>query len=175
MNRLVQRNDPAPTTGAARPVTKYQYDQDGNLIAMTDPLGNITQYVFDAMNRQVQVVQPVADPDATPFTTTAAASTITTTDGGTWSTSSPAGAYSSSVKTSGASGGTATFTITNSSLDPDKKYLVEVRWVPSSGTTYDSTAHSGKSMAVPPIPCSRRKPSTSISRRKDYRIQVRRI
>ena len=31
--------------------TTYQYDADGNQIAVTDPLGNTTSYAYDAMNR----------------------------------------------------------------------------------------------------------------------------
>lgn len=35
-------------------MTAYTYDACGNLIQVTDPLGNITVYEYDAMNRQIK-------------------------------------------------------------------------------------------------------------------------
>jgi RHS repeat-associated protein len=40
---------------------QYGYDDVGNLTSVTDPLGHVTQYAFDALDRRVQVTQP--DPD----------------------------------------------------------------------------------------------------------------
>jgi RHS repeat-associated protein len=47
---------------SARPVTQRQYDVLGNVIAETDPLGAVTRYRYDQLNRVVERVDP--DPDA---------------------------------------------------------------------------------------------------------------
>ncbi|MDA8743806.1 RHS repeat protein [Rubripirellula amarantea] len=43
-------------------VTEFDYDARGNLIAVTDPVGRITQYRYDLLNRMVGMIEP--DPDA---------------------------------------------------------------------------------------------------------------
>ena len=72
LNRKVSETDPDPDgSGAlAAPVTTWQYDPAGNMTGMTDPLGNAaggvasahtTNYVYDNLNRQTQVIQPSID------------------------------------------------------------------------------------------------------------------
>ena len=64
MGRLVQVTGSAPTTGADRPVTFYEYDKAGNQTSVTQTstaLGAIqktTQFVYDNMNRLVQTQSP---------------------------------------------------------------------------------------------------------------------
>lgn len=43
------------------PVTSYQYDKASNFRFVTDPLGNVTEYVYDNLNRLVTLFE--ADPD----------------------------------------------------------------------------------------------------------------
>ena len=43
------------------PTTEYAYDKASNLRFITDPLGNVTEYVYDARNRRITEVLP--DPD----------------------------------------------------------------------------------------------------------------
>lgn len=53
--------DPDGTGTATSPVYAYSYDNVGNLLTMTDPLGNVASYQYDDRDRLVQVVLP--DPD----------------------------------------------------------------------------------------------------------------
>lgn len=153
LNRLIEVIDPPPTTGASRPTTNYAYDADGNLVATRDPLGNVTRYVYDGLNRQIQVIQPVANPAATPAQATQGAnsssssntgtisSSVTLSGGGAgWTASSSSTSVYGTVESTSTSGASATFTFSGSGLDPTKKYVVLVRWVPSTSTTYDSAA-----------------------------------
>jgi YD repeat-containing protein len=39
-------------------VTTYQYDPNGNLTQITDPLGRVRQYQFDALNQPVRQLEP---------------------------------------------------------------------------------------------------------------------
>ena len=48
LNRVVQ------DIGAAQQVTNLAYDEDANLITVTDPLNHATAHAFDALNRRVQ-------------------------------------------------------------------------------------------------------------------------
>lgn len=43
------------------PVTTYGYDLDGNLTSVTDPLGNQTTYVYDALGRKIEEIDPAPD------------------------------------------------------------------------------------------------------------------
>lgn len=47
-------------TKPATQVTQYSYDDQGNLISVTDPLGHVTRNVYDALNRIKQVIDPAA-------------------------------------------------------------------------------------------------------------------
>ena len=47
-------------TNPATQVTQYGYDDQGNLISVTDPLGHMTRNVYDALNRIKQVIDPAA-------------------------------------------------------------------------------------------------------------------
>src|SRR4029453_7247720 len=47
-------------TNPTTQVTQYGYDDQGNLITVTDPLGHITRTVYDALNRIKQVIDPAA-------------------------------------------------------------------------------------------------------------------
>ncbi len=50
----------AKELGAQQQTTKYDYDTDGNLTGVTDPLGNLTATAYDALNRLVQITDPNA-------------------------------------------------------------------------------------------------------------------
>jgi RHS repeat-associated protein len=59
--------DPDGYTGTGdndRPVTKYAYDTDGNLVYATDPRDNSTHYLYDLAGRQTAVVSPALNPTA---------------------------------------------------------------------------------------------------------------
>lgn len=45
-------------TFSAPAVTTYQYDANGNLTQITDPLGRIRKYQFDALNQPVRQLEP---------------------------------------------------------------------------------------------------------------------
>ena len=51
---------PGSTTLPAS-TTHFQYDRSGNLTVETDPLEQSTFHAFDALNREVQTIQPVAE------------------------------------------------------------------------------------------------------------------
>jgi RHS repeat-associated protein len=46
-------------TGAAGQVVSYDYDNEGNLLAATDPLSRQTLFSYDALNRQSAIIDPV--------------------------------------------------------------------------------------------------------------------
>ena len=48
---------PADSAGA-HPVTTYEYDAAGNLVASTDPLNNATSWQYDALGREIQRTEP---------------------------------------------------------------------------------------------------------------------
>ncbi|MFT3856662.1 MAG: Ig-like domain-containing protein [Aquabacterium sp.] len=62
LNRLTERHeaDPDGTDGAqgshTAPVTRFQYDANGNLVRMTDALGKSTQYAYDKLDRRIEVI-----------------------------------------------------------------------------------------------------------------------
>ena len=65
MNWKVEEIDPLPdSTWQTAPTTTWQYDYNGNVIAVTDPLGNTTSTEYNGWN------QPVAVTDALGNTTT---------------------------------------------------------------------------------------------------------
>jgi RHS repeat-associated protein len=43
--------DPDGTGGDAAPVTSYTFDNNGNVLTITDPIGNVTTYTYDSFNR----------------------------------------------------------------------------------------------------------------------------
>jgi len=47
------------STWPGRPATFHEYDGNGNLLAMTDPRGNRTDYVYDDLDRVVKVIGPL--------------------------------------------------------------------------------------------------------------------
>jgi YD repeat-containing protein len=56
-NRLVQ------DIGGANPateITRYGYDDQGNLTSVTDPLGRVSTNVYDALSRLIKVIDPAA-------------------------------------------------------------------------------------------------------------------
>ncbi len=49
-----------PTLVIAQPMTwHYEYDAIGNRTKVTDPRGQVTEYVYDALSRQTQIKQPI--------------------------------------------------------------------------------------------------------------------
>lgn len=52
LNRLAQ------DIGAASQATGYQYDANGNLTVVTDPMNHVTSNTYDALNRLLQVTDP---------------------------------------------------------------------------------------------------------------------
>jgi RHS repeat-associated protein len=48
----------AVTGHTVQPVTKYEYDANGNRTKLTDPLNRITSQTYDALNRMKQVTDP---------------------------------------------------------------------------------------------------------------------
>jgi RHS repeat-associated protein len=49
-----------PLAAHAQPATwKYEYDAVGNLTKITDPRGQVTEYVYDALSRRTQIKQPI--------------------------------------------------------------------------------------------------------------------
>lgn len=58
-----ETDDGTGTQTRARPTTLYQYDREGNITKITDPLGHVTDTTYDARNRAVLVMAPpVFDP-----------------------------------------------------------------------------------------------------------------
>lgn len=49
---------PAPNGGEQDVYTEYDYDLAGNPVAVTDPKGAVTQYVYDELNRTIEVLEP---------------------------------------------------------------------------------------------------------------------
>ena len=71
LGRLIRKilPDPDGEEGPLEsPVYQYAYDVRGNLVAETDPLGNVTRYVYDARGRLVRTIQPDPDGPAGPLT-----------------------------------------------------------------------------------------------------------
>ena len=59
----------APAGTQERPVTSYEYDENGNLTVMRDALGRVTRQNYDALDRLRSVSQPKPAPtDARPVT-----------------------------------------------------------------------------------------------------------
>src|SRR5580658_9433923 len=50
--------------GAAGQTTQYAYDNDSNVVFITDPLGNATGQAFDALNRLIQTSAPLSSTTA---------------------------------------------------------------------------------------------------------------
>jgi RHS repeat-associated protein len=57
---VIERDDPHPTTGqaSAAQAWHYAYDANGNLTAVTDPMGNTTGYVYNSADDLEQLVEP---------------------------------------------------------------------------------------------------------------------
>jgi RHS repeat-associated protein len=54
LGRLLQ------SIGAAGQTVQFAYDNDNNIISLTDPLGNVTGQSFDALNRLIQTAAPLS-------------------------------------------------------------------------------------------------------------------
>jgi len=51
LGRKIKETQPDPDGGGplTRPETSYTYDALGNTVSVTDPLGHLTSYVYDAL------------------------------------------------------------------------------------------------------------------------------
>lgn len=81
LNRLIrsiQDKDTAAATGEVAATVSYEYDARDNLRKVTDPKGLITQYVYDGLNNQTQLISP--DTGTTTYTYDAAGNRLTQTD-----------------------------------------------------------------------------------------------
>ena len=58
-------------------VTRYTYDAHGNRLTMTEPNGNTMTYTFDALNRQVTVVNAAGDTTLTTYDPNSNVKTVT--------------------------------------------------------------------------------------------------
>ncbi len=45
--------------GSGTAVTSYAYDDEGNMVSMTDPNGNVTQFEYDDFDRRIKTISPV--------------------------------------------------------------------------------------------------------------------
>ncbi len=65
MNRFVETISPDPDGAGplTSPITRFEYDAEGNLVKQTDAEGHVTTFEYDARNRRTATVQP--DPDGT--------------------------------------------------------------------------------------------------------------
>lgn len=81
LNRLIrsiQDKDTAAATGEVAASVSYEYDARDNLRKVTDPKGLITEYVYDGLNNQTQLISP--DTGTTTYTYDAAGNRLTQTD-----------------------------------------------------------------------------------------------
>ncbi|HEV2969531.1 MAG TPA: autotransporter-associated beta strand repeat-containing protein [Pirellulales bacterium] len=61
LGEVVAVIQPAPSSGAARPTTVYTYDDNRNVLTVTDPLGHETNYVYDQANRKTAEINVLVD------------------------------------------------------------------------------------------------------------------
>ena len=81
LNRLIrsiQDKDTAAATGEVAASVSYEYDARDNLRKVTDPKGLVTEYVYDGLNNQTQLISP--DTGTTTYTYDAAGNRLTQTD-----------------------------------------------------------------------------------------------
>jgi len=78
LNRLTQRQQPAPVAGGARPVIKVDYDGLDQLVRVTDPRNLVTSYTVDGLGNQAALSSP--DTGVTGRTFDVAGNLITSTD-----------------------------------------------------------------------------------------------
>ena len=58
LNRVQQQQQPAPTSGAARPTIAYTYDGRDQLSSVKDPRSLVTQYTNDGLGNQTALASP---------------------------------------------------------------------------------------------------------------------
>ncbi|HUY90664.1 MAG TPA: Ig-like domain-containing protein, partial [Pirellulales bacterium] len=58
MGRVLTVTGPAPTVGAARPVTTYTYNADSQVLTKTDAMNHVTSYQYDDFGELVQETLP---------------------------------------------------------------------------------------------------------------------
>lgn len=129
LGNVIKVIQPVPATGQTAPVTSDVYDADGNVVYETDPRGNTTQYLYDALDRRTAVVPPALNPAAiAPVDGNSA-----TLSGTNWS-GSLSGGYDNTHRTfSGFWSTSATWTLTG--LSSGSFYEVFVTWVANAGNT----------------------------------------
>ena len=59
--------DPANGGQLTRPEYNYTYDSYGDLLAVTDPLGNTTSYSYDPFSEQLSETLPMGQSDSTEY------------------------------------------------------------------------------------------------------------
>jgi YD repeat-containing protein len=72
LNRKTKEIDPDPDGGGSRPTTNFDYDNNGNLAAVTDPLKNVTRSIYDVRNRAIQTTDALGAYAGDPAHTTTA-------------------------------------------------------------------------------------------------------
>jgi RHS repeat-associated protein len=60
LTRTLQPDPDGPIPGGNRPETVYAYDAGGNLRFLTDPLNQVTEYRYDARDRQTQIIDALS-------------------------------------------------------------------------------------------------------------------
>jgi YD repeat-containing protein len=78
LNRMTQQLQPAPYVGAARPVIRYGYDGQDQLVAVTDPRNLVTAYTIDGLGNQTALQSP--DTGTSSKTHDAAGNVLSSTD-----------------------------------------------------------------------------------------------
>ncbi|BBJ24476.1 RHS repeat-associated core domain-containing protein [Candidatus Nitrotoga sp. AM1P] len=81
LDRLIIQNrkqtDVADAIDSDDAVTRYSYDAQSNQLTMTEPNGNVTSYVYDALNRPVKLVNAAGDTTSTTYDQNSNVKTVT--------------------------------------------------------------------------------------------------
>ena len=72
-----KQTDTADSIDADDAVTRYSYDAQSNRVAIVEPNGNTTSYVYDALNRQVRMTNAAGDAIVTSYDQNSNVKTVT--------------------------------------------------------------------------------------------------